>query len=110
MNQKQHQFIQKRKRLIEAWQWVGPLCLLSIFILSIWLYQTTPLLINPWEIISRLENDTIESSALSLMALMLPIIVLACFGLLIAIIIFVYAVMSNEKKYQQIINQLTRRS
>jgi hypothetical protein len=86
---------------------MGPLCLLFICGLWLWLYLHSPLLVNPFEIASRLENETLESSILPLMALMLPIIVLACFGLLIAIIVFMYAVFSNEKTYMEIISELS---
>ena len=108
IHSRRHQaFLEKRRRLLKTWRWIGPLCLLLIFVLLLWLYLHSPLLVNPFEIVSRIENETLESSILSLMALMLPIIVLACFGLLIAIIVFMYAVFSNEKKYMEIINELS---
>ena len=108
IHSRRHQaFLEKRRRLLQAWQWVGPLCLLLIIGLWLWLYLHSPLLVNPFEIASRLENETLDSSILPVMALMLPIIILACLGLLIAIIVFMYAVFSNEKKYMEIINELS---
>lgn len=106
MDEQQQLFWERRNRLLNAWKFVGPLLLLSIVGLLLWFYLRNPLLVNPFEIATRLDNETLQQSTLVIMAVMLPIMFLACFVLLLAIIGLMYAAFFNEKKYRQIINKL----
>jgi hypothetical protein len=67
----------------------------------------TPLLVNPIEVADRLESRAIDEPMLALMSLLLTVSILLCFLVLAAIILFVYAVISWEMKYLQVIDRLT---
>ena len=105
MDEKQRLFWDKRGRLLSAWGFVGPLCLLAIVGFLAWLYFRNPLLINPLEVAARLENETLQHSTQTMMALMLPVMFLACFVLLLAIVGLMYAAFHSERKYREIINK-----
>ena len=101
-------FLNKRKRLINTWRLVGPLSLVLILGFLLWFYVRYPLLVNPFEVVSRLESGTLETSTLSLMAVMLPIMFLVCFGLLITIVLLMFVAFSNEKKYLEILSNFKK--
>ncbi len=102
----QQKFLDKRKKLIVAWRWIGPLLLVAVLATLAWLFSQRPLLINPYEVINRIESGTIEGSTLALMAAMLPMLVLMSFLLVFAIIIFTFSAFTNEKNYRKIIDAL----
>jgi len=106
LNEQYKNFLVKRRRFAKSWPLVGILLLLGIFAFLIWLFLRNPLLVNPFEVASRLEAGTIEKSTLVLMAGMLPIMFLACFFILLVMVLFAFAVFSNEKKYIKIIDLL----
>ncbi len=99
-------FLQRRKKLITAWRLVGPLALSGLTVLFVWLYFKVPLLANPFEAAERLGSGAIDESTLATMSLLLPVMVSLCFFVLVAIILFVYAMISNEKRYIKAIDQL----
>jgi hypothetical protein len=108
INQKQNDFLEKRRRLLKAWRYVGPMMLFAIFCLVLFLKISTPLLINPYEVISRLESGTIDQSSLEMMAVLLPVIfILVCF-ILVVLVVMMYMAYSNEKKYLEILEAIKR--
>ena len=102
----QQAFLDKRRGLIRAWRYVGPVLLLAILGFSAYLFIRTPLLINPFEVISRLEAGTLEESTTVILAAMLPVMFGGMLVLLIAIVLVMYAAIANEKKYVAIIEKL----
>jgi len=99
-------FLKKRRRLARFWPVIATLLLMGILAFVVWLFLKNPLLVNPFEVASRLDAGTVESSTLILMAGMLPIMFLACLLILIVVILFGFTVFSNEKKYLEIIDRL----
>jgi ABC-type transport system involved in multi-copper enzyme maturation permease subunit len=99
-------FLEKRRKLITAWSVAGPLSLLSLAALFAWLYLRNPLLVNPVEVADRLESGAIDEPTLAIMSLLLPVTISLCFLVLIVMILFVYAAISREKKYLQVIDRL----
>ena len=104
----QYEYLEKRKKLTSAWRFVGPALLLAILGLAMWIYLRSPLLINPYEAISRMETGHIEKSTLEMMATVLPIVMIIVFLLLLSIVGIMYAAFSKEKKYMEIIGKLNR--
>ena len=108
LNENYGDFLEKRRRLLKAWRYAGPSLLLAILGLVVFLKVRTPLLIDPYEVVSRLEAGSLEQTTLELMAVLLPItMILVCF-VLVMLVVFIYAAFSNEKKYRQIL-QVTER-
>jgi hypothetical protein len=106
INQQQIRFLEKRRKLIQAWRVVGPMLLLVIVIFVIFQFQKTPLLINPFEVITGLESGSIKQSTIEIMAVILPVMFIAVSLLLVIIVIMMFTVISNEKKYIEIIERL----
>jgi ABC-type enterobactin transport system permease subunit len=100
-------FVDRREKLARR----GPLACLVVLVLvvllAVWLWRTSPLLINPWAVFSRLEADTMPEGTLSLMAAMLPVVMLACLGLLVAGAGLAFLAFSNERRHIRIIRRLT---
>jgi len=103
IDQQQHEFLARRRRLVKLWRYVGPLMLLVIVGLVWFLTTSTPLMINPFEIISRLESGAVDQPTLEMMAVLLPVtFILVCF-LLAVFVALMYMAFSNEKKYLEIL-------
>ncbi len=98
-------FIEKRFKLTRAFTWVGSGLLALLFGLTLWLWMTTPLFINPKEVALRLEEGTIPQSSIETMAILLPVLTLTCFVLTAIFIFFAFIGFSNERKLIAIIKR-----
>jgi hypothetical protein len=106
LSEQQNDYLDKRRKFLQSWRYVGPLLLLGIVGLATYLYVRSPLLINPHEVISRLQSGSIKQPSLEMMAVLLPIMfILVCF-LLIALVAMMYVAFSNEKKYMEIVSEI----
>ena len=106
LDAKQIQFIEKRKKFVRFWPPAGSLLLILLCVLLVWLYFRSPLLVNPFEVMTRLDAGTIEESTLLLSAVLLPVMTLSCIVVLIAMILLMFSAFSNEKKHLQLIEEL----
>jgi len=106
ISEKQNDYLENRKRLLRSWRYVGPVLLLGMLGFVIWLYVNSPLLINPFEIISRIESGTIEQSTFEMMAVLLPIAMIFVIFLLFVNVAMVYVAFSHEKKHLDIVSKL----
>lgn len=106
LSDKQLKFIRGRQKLIGLRKYV--VSFLSILFVAFlgWMYYKAPLLVNPYEVISRLQRSSLDRDTMTLMAGMLPIIVLLALFLLGALMIFFFIAMSNEARYIEIIDQI----
>jgi len=105
-NTQSERFLEKRRILLRAWRYAGPLLLLGIGGFAAYLYFNTPLLINPFAVASGIESGSIEQSTLQLMAVFVPVLfITACF-LLVVLVVLMYAAFANEKKYLAILDEL----
>ena len=100
-------FVEKRARFVRNWPVVGTAALIVVCGLAVWLWFSTPLLINPWAVISGLRTESIPESTLSLMAAMLPVVSVACLFVLVVVLLLSFAAFSNEKKLITVIERLT---
>jgi hypothetical protein len=105
LNDTERRFLAKRTRLVRAWRYVGTVLLLALVGLGAWLFFSRPLLANPWAVMAGLEDGTIADAMLVLMAGMLPVVVLLCLVLAVAMVLFAFAAFLNERRYQQIIRR-----
>ena len=106
----QTRFVTKRQKLLRTWTVFGPLLLVALASLGAWLYWRQPLLINPFEVASRLESGAITDPTLSLIALLLPLLMLNSLVLVAIMVIFMYGAFSNERKFIAIIQALLDRA
>lgn len=99
-------FVQKRRRLTRIWPWAGSTLFVATAGLAAWLFRTAPLLINPWEVISRLKAGQVPQSTLSLMAMMLPVAMLMCLAILCILLALTFVALANERRHIRIIDRL----
>jgi len=118
INRQAESFLEKRRALLKAWRYVGPLLLLKawryvgpLLLLGIggfavFLWLNTPLLINPYAMMSGIESGSVEQSTLQMMAAFVPVLFIALCFLLVVFILLMYAAFSNEKKFLAILDEL----
>jgi len=103
---KERRFLAKRAKLVRAWPLIGSVLLCLVIGLGVWLFLFRPFLANPFLVFSRLNSHSIGASDLALMAAMLPIMVLMCIVLAIAIVLFAFVALRNEKRHMAVIRRL----
>ena len=99
-------FVANRAKFVKAWPPVGGVLMCLAIGVGVWLFLFKPLLANPFAVLSKLNSDSIPASTLALMAGLLPLSVLVCIALAIAIVLFGFAAFANEKKYIAMIQRL----
>ncbi len=109
LDRTQQEFLEKRRKLVRSWPSMGLILLIGMVVTLLWLWIQQPLLINPYEVVDRLESGSIDSATIALMAVMLPLLFLICFVLLMIVVLFAYAAFANEKKHLKIIDILMSR-
>ncbi len=105
LNPRQGRYLERRRSLLKAWRYAGPLLVLGILGLVLFVYANSPLLIDPFEVISRLESGSMERSSLETMATLLPIMLITVFFLLFVLVAILYAAFSNERRYLEILGE-----
>ena len=106
LTDKERRFVAKRTKFVQAWPLVGGVLLCLVLGLGVWLFLSKPLLANPFVVLSKLNSGSIPASTLTLMAVLLPVSVLMCLILAIAVVLFCFAAFANEKKYIQMIHRM----
>lgn len=99
-------FVRRRSALVRRWPVVAWAMLAGIVAVFGFLVYSSPLLVNPWEVAARIKADTIAVPTLTLMAALLPIAFLSCFVLLVALVLFQFAAMANERRLLRIVASL----
>lgn len=102
----QMEFLAKRRRLARLWPIIGALLLIVVVAAVAWLFLRHPLLINPLTLTSRVQAGTLPNSTLVILAVMLPVMSLACFIVLTAVILYGFSVFAIERRYQRLIKGL----
>jgi hypothetical protein len=74
----------------------------------VWLLVRSPLLVNPFEVMRRMEAGTLDASMQALMAALLPIVLSLSLVIAAAFLLCVLATLGLEKRYQEIIETLSR--
>ncbi|MGB5518992.1 MAG: hypothetical protein WBO73_11085, partial [Gammaproteobacteria bacterium] len=88
------------------WRYLGLLLFIAITCLVLFLLASAPLLINPFEVIARLESASIEPASLEMMAVLVSILCILICSILVIVVALVYAAFSNEKKYHDILDDI----
>jgi hypothetical protein len=106
LDEQQQRFLARRRRLTRFWPLGGTALLAMVLALLIGLYLRVPLLVDPFAVAEQLHAGSIEEATLLLMAALLPLLSLACFLLLVALILFMFAAFANERRYLRAIDSL----
>jgi hypothetical protein len=84
---------------------VGVGLLIAVCAVVAFLNHRSPLLVDPWETAALLEAERVPEHTLSEMAVKLPIVFLLCCGLLVAMVLFQFAAVGNERRLLRLIDQ-----
>lgn len=103
-------FIERRRKLLNAWPWAGGGALALLAGLVIWLWIEVPLMINPWAAMEAVSGGSLEESTLVVMALMLPILVLAVLGVLGVVVALMFVTLSQERRLIGMLDRLQQES
>jgi amino acid transporter len=106
MNIEQYAYIRKRKEQLKFWSVIGFLVLVVIIFVAVWMFFNSPLLIIPFEAITKVEQGILQQPTLEMMALFMPILVIMLFVVMFAFVFIMFKAHSNEKKYLSIIDEL----
>lgn len=99
-------FLAKRTRLVKTWPPVGVVLLIGLGAFAGWLFWQVPLLGDPFAIQRRLQDDAVPVATMALATALLPIVFLLCLLLAGAVVLFVFAALSNEKRYLAILRRV----
>lgn len=102
------EFLLRRQTCLKFWRFTGPLMIVLIIALIIYLYFNTPWLVNPYEVVTRITESSFDLSTLEIIAVMMPFLFNMVFILLFAVVALTYVVMQNDKRYQKIIKKASR--
>lgn len=106
LSNREMRFLANRAKLINAWRYVGTILLVGLIGVSAWLFWFSPLLCNPFAVLSRLNNDAMPVSTMALSAVLLPVMFLTCVVLALAILLLAFAAFANERKYLTVISKM----
>ncbi len=100
-------FIARRRKFTRAGPVVLGFCLAVVIAFGFWLYLRQPQLINYVEVARQIDSGSLDQLSVELMAVMLPIAMLMCLVLLAGVVLLAWAGLSNERRYLQIIDELS---
>lgn len=100
-------YLEKRAKMTRHWRWVGSAMMVFLVALAVWMWITVPYLVNPWAVSAGLESGALADSTISIMAAMLPIVMLSFLTFGAAAIVLAFVAFSNERRLIQIIWRLS---
>ena len=98
-------FVERRRRLLRLWPYVGSGMLALITGFAVWLVITRPLMANPFFVMAAMERGNINQFTLKLMAVMLPVVIWTALFVCLVTVFFSFAAFSNERKYQALLEK-----
>ncbi len=110
LNEQEQAFLARRSRLLRAWPYAGTILLITLIGFGAFLFWRVPMLANPHAVLSRLEANSISQSTMVVSVVLLPILFVVCVILASSIVLFTFAHLANERKYLQIIQNMTEAS
>jgi type VI protein secretion system component VasF len=101
-------FLSRREKLVRFWPAVGAGMLVVVAGFVVWLWFTTPYLINPWYVSGRIQSGTLPDSMAYLMAGMLPVVMLALIAVTVAAVVLAFVAFANERRLVRLLRQLEK--
>ncbi len=108
LNPTDQAFVDRRRRLIALWPYVGGGMLAGLLGFATWLWLFIPLMVNPWATVEALKSGSLEETTLYVMAVLLPILMLACLGAFVLMVGLAFAVFRNERRLIEILDRQRR--
>lgn len=105
LSAEQQEFLQRRRAVIRRWPFVGGGLIAALVMFCGWLYVRSPLLIDPTEIVRRLEGGGLDTTTLMALAGMVPILFIGCLVLLLLVILFTFARFRTESRYLALLSE-----
>jgi len=99
-------WLERRRRLTRTWTPVGVLLVLLLLGGAALAARTAPLLFNPLAVTARLRDGRMDPRTLELMAAMLPVVMLMCLAIALAVLAFAFVAFRNERRYLRIMAAL----
>ncbi len=99
-------WMESRRRLTRTWTPVGILLVILLLGGAALAARTAPLLFNPLAVTARLREGRMDPRTLELMAAMLPIVMLMCLAIALAVIVLAFVAFRGERRYLRIIAAL----
>ena len=101
---KDEQFLEKRRKLNKAWPIVGTIMMISLVILALYLFFSSPLLINPYKVIELIKANKLSPTTMRLMAVIMPVLVIGLLGTVFICIFYTWLFMIIEKRYLKMLD------
>jgi len=98
------EFLAKRQLNNRVWGSVGPLLIGGLIILFGFLWFAAPMLVNPFAVMNRLQEDSVDITTLQTMAIMLPMVFSLLCIVMLALIGIIYRSARIERYYLQLLN------
>ncbi len=108
MTSQEKKFLAKRQAFVSSWPILAIAMLAVLGILLAWLFIRSAYLANPFFVANALKEASIAKSTMELSTIILPILVWVLFISVIIFVLYGFAIISNEKKYLAIINNLQK--
>jgi hypothetical protein len=96
-------YLDRRQALTTRWWVIGPMLLLAIGGVVGFLWVRSPLLIDPWRTARLIAAGRVPPTTLAEMAAKLPVVFLVCCVLLVALVLFQFAAVVQERRLLRII-------
>ncbi|MGC1403106.1 MAG: hypothetical protein WA974_09285 [Thermodesulfobacteriota bacterium] len=106
LSEKDLRFLQMRRRFLKSFSLMGLLFSVFLIVLFLWLFFKVPTMINPIQVERQITSNALSASALKIMAVLLPLMVLVAFFMAVSIILFGFWAFANERQYLKIIDSL----
>lgn len=105
LSEAESSFVAKRSRLNRHWPWAGSILLVLIIALAGWLWVSVPHLVNPWAATAGLRSGTLPDSTITLMAAILPIVMLTFLVFVVIMVVLMFVAFANERRLIRLINR-----
>jgi hypothetical protein len=98
-------FLEKRRRFVRFWRYVGPSLFFLVAGTGGWLYFRYPLLANPAHVVAELQRGGINPQTVEFMAVLLPVAIALILFLCGVFVLLTFASFANERTYLEVITR-----
>ena len=98
-------FVEKRRTMLALWPYAGGGMLTGMFGFAAWLWIFAPAMINPMITVEAIQSGALEETTLYVMAVLLPILMLALLGGFVVVVALFFVAFNNERKLIAILDR-----
>lgn len=100
-----YEFIRKERRLVSSWPLVGGGALFALLVIYAWIAIDQPHFANPVYVYNGLQNDTLTSDIIYMLAMLAPVLMMMMFATVGIMLGYAFAFMRKEKRLLDIIDR-----